>query len=1002
MIMDQVTDSTSTLAPALDSNLVAAKDPEHSNFARLVRGAGINLKLQLAFGAVAAATVIAAAIAIVSFTTAERDVQSVANHEVPLMTDALRLSVISGEVSAAASRIVSAKTDADRKSISMLIGERTNSLKTTIEHLRANNGSDAFEVVDGTSKRLDGNLKELEAAIAERSNLRSRLDARIDEMHKAHAKISDKLTPIVDDLYFEVVTTAEDVGKTGDKIVKSLVNDGLQRMQAIIQIGSETNLIAGLLTAASLTNSASITAMLDDRITAAAQRARRLIAKLPKDQKFDNLRGQVTALLDLVDAKARTAEGENKRLQTIFRTHEGVSNLLISMIDDLNFDLVLQSEDAVKRSSKTVKGLVSNQISGLRNALEIAAQTHFVTNLISEGAIANDTAVLVPIRDRFKASADLIQKASKTLGQDDISKSIALLLTFGQGDESVFDLRAKELTATVRAERAIGENVKIQRDLDQAVSSLVTETEQRMNAGTANLVSELQRSRILLYIVAFLSMAAAAAIGAFYVKRNLVRRLTAISDTMQRLSQGDTDIAIPSVKDTDELGTMARAMLVFRNSAVEKILEQSQSAERDRRAAEAKIEQDRIAAEEKAAQERVSIAARDAALAEVMREFDAAVGGIAKAAMAGDFSQRVSLDGKEGVIRNLAETMNVMCDNIGHVLDDLAGMLAALAQGDLSHRIGANYQGTFAILKNNANTTGERLAKTISEIKAAAIEVSSASAEISTSTTDLSQRTEEQAASLEETSASMEQISATVKKNAENAHSASDLTSKTREAADRGGAVVTDAISAMSRIEESSRKIADIIGVIDEIARQTNLLALNAAVEAARAGDAGRGFAVVASEVRNLAQRSSQAAKDIKNLITSSSTQVQEGVSLVNRAGTSLHEIMDLIKTVSDIVSNIAIASAEQSTGLDQVNKALREMDEVTQHNSALVEENAATARTLKLQSAAMGERVSLFRIERAGAAASSQSDKSDDRRSAEIQSVDRGQTFRAGAAKRA
>jgi methyl-accepting chemotaxis protein len=202
-----------------------------------------------------------------------------------------------------------------------------------------------------------------------------------------------------------------------------------------------------------------------------------------------------------------------------------------------------------------------------------------------------------------------------------------------------------------------------------------------------------------------------------------------------------------------------------------------------------------------------------------------------------------------------------------------------------------------------------------------------------------------------------------VKKNAENAQQANQFANGTREVADRGGAVVARAVSAMARIEESSRKISDIISVIDEIARQTNLLALNAAVEAARAGEAGRGFAVVASEVRSLAQRSSQAAKDIKDLITNSSGQVQEGVELVNRAGASLTEIVDSIKRVAEIVSEIASASAEQATGIDQVNRALTQMDEVTQQNSALVEQNAAAAKALEQQSGAMDERVSFFQL---------------------------------------
>jgi methyl-accepting chemotaxis protein len=315
-------------------------------------------------------------------------------------------------------------------------------------------------------------------------------------------------------------------------------------------------------------------------------------------------------------------------------------------------------------------------------------------------------------------------------------------------------------------------------------------------------------------------------------------------------------------------------------------------------------------------------------------------------------------------VLNVGTAINSLCENVSKALDDLISMLDSLAAGDLTQRITAQYQGNFAVLKENANKTAEQIGTTIANIKASTREVTNASAEISTSTTDLSQRTEEQAASLEQTSASMEEISSTVKKNAENAQAANQSASSAREVADRGGQIVAKAVEAMGHIEGSSRKISDIIGVIDEIARQTNLLALNAAVEAARAGDAGRGFAVVATEVRSLAQRSSQAAKDIKDLITNSNSQVQQGVDLVNKAGAALAEIVGSIKSVADIVGDIAAASTEQATGIEQVNKALAQMDEVTQQNSALVEENAATAKALETQAQAMGERVAFFQTE--------------------------------------
>jgi len=535
---------------------------------------GVSTKLQLAFGGVAITTVIAAAVAILSFSATEKRFQQVAGHEVPVMTDAMRLSVTSGEISAAAARFVSAKAAAEQTAIGALIGQKSEALRAIMERLRSADGNTtAFAAVEAASQRLDGNLKTLEKAIAARSLLRRQLESKLEAVHKAHNHVSEKLTPIVDDSYFDVVTTAEDVGKGGDKAVKALVNDGLQLMQTIVDIGAETNLVTGLLTASALTSSPSILALLEDRFSASVRRAQKQLAKLPPDPKFAALRDQVTALMKLADFKTHQStggDGDATRLSTVFRVHETLTGVLITLIDDLNFDLVIESEDAVKRSSRLVKDLVDKQIAELRNALEIAAQTHLIASLVSEAATAREAAELVPIQDRFKTAAKLLGKASASLSSDEVKAAVGELIGFGQGDDGIFTLRAREITAGADADRTIEQNVAIQRELDQAVGKLVAAAESTMQQGEGELIANLDRNRGWLLMVAIGSVIAAIVIGVFYVQRRLVWRLNSIGSAMHLLSSGQTDLSVPAIGDVDEIGAMARSLEIFRKSEIER------------------------------------------------------------------------------------------------------------------------------------------------------------------------------------------------------------------------------------------------------------------------------------------------------------------------------------------------------------------------------------------------------------------------------------------------
>lgn len=330
----------------------------------------------------------------------------------------------------------------------------------------------------------------------------------------------------------------------------------------------------------------------------------------------------------------------------------------------------------------------------------------------------------------------------------------------------------------------------------------------------------------------------------------------------------------------------------------------------------------------------------------------------------GELTARIGIEGKEGFMLNLSNRLNTLMEVTEEIMSDTMRVLGALAHGNLREKIHRDYQGSFGKLKNDANATVEKLISIIGGINESANAVSSGADEIAQGNSDLSQRTEEQASSLEETASSMEEMTSVVKQSSENAKQANDLSTEAWRIAERGGEVVSRAVTAMGEINHASKKISDIIGVIDEIAFQTNLLALNAAVEAARAGEQGRGFAVVAGEVRNLAQRSAGAAKEIKDLIRDSVAKVEDGTELVNESGETLQGIVDSVQKVSQMIGDITTAAVEQTSGIEQVNTAISQMDEMTQQNAALVEEASAAGEALSDQARQLMDLIGFFSLD--------------------------------------
>jgi methyl-accepting chemotaxis protein len=408
------------------------------------------------------------------------------------------------------------------------------------------------------------------------------------------------------------------------------------------------------------------------------------------------------------------------------------------------------------------------------------------------------------------------------------------------------------------------------------------------------------------YVVNFGGLAIVVALAFFGIRAWVTNPLAALNKVMERLAGGDLTATVVGEDRKDEVGSMAKTVQVFKAAGLEKV----------------RLEQEAEA-------------------------------------------QRAAADTERG--RNEAERA-AAAKQQAFVVESVATGLATLSDGDLVFRLSTPFAPEYEKLRGDFNAAMDKLQETMKVIAANTQGIRGGGEEISQAADDLSRRTEQQAASLEETAAALDQITATVKKTAEGANEASNVVGAAKADAEHSGEVVRQAVDAMSAIEQSSRQIGQIIGVIDEIAFQTNLLALNAGVEAARAGDAGRGFAVVASEVRALAQRSADAAKEIKALISASSQQVASGVDLVGETGKALERIVKQVAQINGVVTEIAASAQEQATGLNQVNTAVNQMDQVTQQNAAMVEQSTAASHALAQEAEELARLVAQFKVGAEGA----------------------------------
>jgi len=462
-------------------------------------------------------------------------------------------------------------------------------------------------------------------------------------------------------------------------------------------------------------------------------------------------------------------------------------------------------------------------------------------------------------------------------------------------------------------------------DIDAIVKADVDE----LNALKAGIENFGQAMFWIVSLVTAAGVIVGSAFGLYIGSKQLSGPILKVSGVMNAVAEGDLEADVPYLDRKDEIGEMAAAVEVFKRNGLQ-------------------VRQ---------------MNAQEAAMRAKSDDLQAGMAEVVGAAAEGDFSRRINKDYGDDNLNRFAQNINTLLVSVDNGVSETGRVIASLADGDLTQSMRGEFHGVFGELQGNVNNTLAKLRVTMSDVRLGTHSINDSGLELRSAADDLSKRTEQQAAALEETSAALDEITAVVRNSTSRAQEASTMVSEAKETTEKSGKVVREAVSAMGRIEQASREISQIINVIDEIAFQTNLLALNAGVEAARAGEAGKGFAVVAQEVRELAQRSANAAKDIKALITKSGSEVSQGVTLVQKTGEALDEIESRVLSINEHIHSIATAAKEQSTGLQEVNTAINQMDQVTQRNAAMVEETSASTHKLTEEAGNLMRLVSQFRV---------------------------------------
>lgn len=803
-----------------------------------------------------------------------------------------------------------------------------------------------FDAEGQEAMALTQSFKDVQDSLANLANARSEefasaagVAASVENAQKLAMTAAALLTEASDNAYFDLATGGEETISSIDETLTSLIDRDFALYQTTLAVRSEINLLSGVSLSVLQTRDRSMKSILRDLGQAANDRLSALIAKLENAPATQDVAAVVESAR-VIFVRALNSDTGSVSTEAVLSSRQDADAGLSSALDDIYFDLVINSDDAKTANSEAIQSLLDDQVAQIRtqSAVDVATK-NFVVSLM-QAALARDSIELGLRGEHLGQTAAQLSKAMAAAGPE-ITEGLDALLDFAAPNTGIMATRAAAFDAQTQALRATQRATDVVKSIGIMASEIANKSRAQIADTSASLNAEVAQARLWVQEIALISLVIVA-LAPVLIWLMITRPLNRVTAITGRLAEGDLDEIEGVSSYKGELGRLVDALQVFRHGALERIDMQEQEKQREAAMLEAERKADK--AKRKAEEE--------AHAAEVKRVEQDRIREQEERARKEEERAAVEAERKE---RAAEQEM---------VVNEIATSLQRLSDGDFTHHITADFPVEYRALRVDYNTAVDTLAELVRKIGISSGSIDSNSAEIAASSLDLSRRTETAAATLEETSVALSQLTTSVSSAAKGASAAASTVGTVQKDAQASRAVMENAVLAMDKIEGSSKEITKIVEVIDSISFQTNLLALNAGVEAARAGEAGRGFAVVASEVRVLAQRCAEAATQINGLITESATHVREGVSLMDETRQALGTIMSGIDGVAQNVSEIAVSANQQSSGISEINSAVENLDRSTQQNAAMFEETTASNQALTEEASNLAQIVSAFKVD--------------------------------------